>query len=241
MFTDEALIALDTDLPFRLNIDWSVRPSPEKYGVVNCLLAVVSVLRDLGGTCFTPDCTPLELLALDPTQRKVWERDRSACNIIGYGQVLPHVLIELQPLVLEVYFNRFLQVSSRTGLSEYYPSAACIVCCAGAARSPGPRSAGEWRRSELARFPDMGSTLIVDAWPWEVPRRYRRSFRGFKYLECDHKHFFSWTSLTKSESQFVANNGFRAEVVPGPDDCYQVTSLALKPFIAAQRAAVSAM
>ena len=235
MWNRDAFIAVDTTVPFAVDVGWNVRPSPEKYGVVNCLLAVLSVFCSMGGKCFDLDGSALDRLHLDPTQRKAWTRDRSKSNVIGDRGVFPHALVELPQSLFEVYFNRYLFVPTKTGLSDYLSSAAVIVSAADRHGSQEAPSARSWRVGKLSRCSDMEATLVVDAWPWEVPRRYRRGFRGFKYLDCPRKHFLSAAPLTKAEARFVSNNGFRSAVVRGADDWEPVVRRIVRSFVESGR------
>ncbi len=213
MWTNAAFEKLSCKLPFEIDVAWDKSPSIEKYGHVNALLATIAALGKIGGIFLTTDKECIKKLRIMPLHRKITDQKKTRFSIIGLPNAKPLMLIELDNVIFEIYFNWHLFIETRTTFKQYFPSASVIVRPQNFLRGTFVSSPGSWGSDINFLTYDWEGTLLIETSPYGVPSKLRKQFKGFKYLPIPFKLFVAMR-LSQHEMIFVKNNGFKRILEP---------------------------
>ena len=212
MWDRSSFEVLSQRIPVNIDVKWDKAPSPKKYGSVNSLLILLSFFVENSGELLYPDGKVCSLLTIEPMRRKLCDVRKRNFTIVGHITASPLLLVSINQLLFEIYFNYHLFVETKTTYRQYFPSASVILRCRNFLQSMLTPSPGSWGSDIIQMTFDWDGTFILESSPNGVPTRLRRNFRGFKFIPSVFKYFISQQKLPSSEVKFIKNQGFQ-EVV----------------------------
>jgi hypothetical protein len=213
MWRSSSFNDLVSKIPATVAVEWDRRPSAQKYGHTNALLAVVASLIQLGGVLTDHEGAGVTSLCIAPIKRRLTDKQKRVFSIVGHETARPLVRITLEALTYEVYFNHHLFVQTETTYRQYFPSASVVLRCEDHLQRMYSVSPGSWGSDVIQLTTDWPGTVIVEASLRLPSGPTRRNFRGFKLLETPYKYLMTASAPTKSESIFLRNNGFEDIIV----------------------------
>lgn len=222
MWNRSSFETLSKNVPVSINVKWDKVPSIGKYGAVNSLLVLLSFFTENSGELLYPNGKACSLLTIEPMRRKLCDVRKRNFAIVGHSTTSPLLLVAINQLLFEVYFNYHLFVQTETTYRQYFPSASIILRCRNFLQSTLTPSPGSWGSDIIQMTFDWDGTFILESSSNGVPTRLRKNFRGFKFIPSVFKYLITQQKLPLSEMKFIKNNGFRevittASIKPGVD------------------------
>lgn len=222
MWDRSSFEALSKTVPVGINVKWDKAPSPEKYGAVNSLLALLSFFTENSGEFLYPNGKACSFLTIEPMRRKLCDVRKRNLTIVGHFTASPLLLVAINQLLFEIYFNYHLFVATETTYRQYFPSASVILRCRNFLQSTLTPSPGSWGSDIIQMTFDWDGTFILESSSNGIPTRLRKNFRGFKLIPSVFKYFITQQKFPQSEMKFLRNNGFRkvittVSIKPGVD------------------------
>ena len=194
MFGKEFFQNIFNEFPLKITVDWSKKPSPEKYLKVNTLLLVLLFFHSIDATFLEFDGTPLAVLGIHVSKRRVFERGKPDSYKLTSPNSKPTLLIKVKDMFFKLYFEHCLYIDTEAGLKEYFPFSTIVLIGSGrGGKNP----------------PDFEDFLIIETVPSQLSTKMRRRFKGFKYFPCPNKYALINPYLPKAELQFLKNNSFK--------------------------------
>lgn len=200
---------LSEQIPFDIDVRWDTAPSQVKYGNVSSLLVVLLYFAENSGSFFHLDGSPCTNLVIQRMRRRLTDQRKRDFTIVGHNTGLPLLLIEINQLLFEIYFNFHLFVEAETTYRQYFPSASVIVRCRNFLQGIFTRSPGSWGPDVITMSYDWDGALILESSPHIISAKYRKNFRGFKLVPSRYKYLITQRKLPQSECTFLSNNGFQ--------------------------------
>jgi hypothetical protein len=105
MWTRADFDTLKGKLPFSVLVDWETRPSAQKYGHVNSLLAVVCTFHAQGAAFTDSDGKAIETLEISSVKRKLTDKHKKNFALVGHATSIPMLTSSVDHLDVDVYFN----------------------------------------------------------------------------------------------------------------------------------------
>lgn len=209
MWDRSSFEVLSQSIPVNIDVEWNRAPSPKKYGSVNTLLALLSFFTERSGQLLYPDGNPCFLLTIKPMQRKLCDVRKENFKIVGHSTASPLLLVAINQLLFEIYFNYHLFVETETTFRQYFPSASVILRCQKFLHSRQIPSPGSWGSDIIQMTFDWDGTFILESSPNCVPTRLRKNFRGFKFAPSVFKYFITQQKLPLAEMKFIKKQNFQ--------------------------------
>ncbi len=213
MWSREQFDLLLKIVPFTISVDWDVKPSIQKYGHVNTLLAVTRALHARGAAFTDATGRPISSLRITPLKRKLTDAKKRHFSIVGHSTGSPLLVAVLSPLRVEIYFNQHFFIETETTYRQYFPSASVILRPRNFLRTSLVPSPGSWGPDITSLTFDWEGTFILEAVASTLTGRVRDNFRGYKLVPTKDKYFLAPKRPTARERQLLRNNGFTSLIL----------------------------
>jgi hypothetical protein len=213
MWNKEIFEYLTTKIDLGIKIDWNKKPSSEKYGNVISLLTLISILTERSALFLGSNGKKIDSIHIKQIYRKLTDTKKQHFTIVGHDTNQPIVFAQDGKLLFEIFFNNHLLVETETTYRQYYPSASTIVRCRNLLTTSCVPSPGSWGSDIIGMTFDWPGTFIFESSEFEIPKKYRKNFKGFKYIPSKYKYLLTSRVLPKNELKFLKNNGFENPII----------------------------
>lgn len=121
MWTRADFDTLKGKAPFSVLVDWETRPSAQKYGHVNSLLAVICTFHVQGAAFTDSDGRAIDTLEISSVKRKLTDKHKKNFALVGQATAIPLLTSILDHLVVDVYFNHHFMAETETPIINTFP------------------------------------------------------------------------------------------------------------------------
>jgi len=222
-------------VPFSVKVNWNKSPSAEKYGRVNTLLTMITILHEYSAKFINYEKEEISKFELVVLPRRLTDRHKRNFTIVGHGTGCPLLFAVINDLTFEIYFNYHFLIETKTGYHQYYPSASVILRCINFLQGAFMSSPGSWGSDIIFISFNMDGTFICETSSSYLPTKIRKNFKGFKYLPVRYKYFITSRNISRSEKKFLQNNGFELLICNSIESLYFNLSKKLDNFLEKQK------
>jgi hypothetical protein len=236
MWTRADFDTLKGKVPFSVLVDWETRPSAQKYGHVNSLLAVICTFHVQGAAFTDSDGKAIDALEISSVKRKLTDKHKKNFALVGHATAIPLLTFILDHLIVDVYFNHHFMTETETTYRQYFPSASVILRPRNFLKGNLIRSPGSWGSDIIWMTHDWTGTFILETVELGLTGRARRNFRGYKLVPVQDKLLISRRRPSGIDRKLLSNNGFTNLIVGNNlDACLPALSREVVRYIRDQR------